>query len=152
MVKGQRSQRSHVVLRVHGSPKNDTLDSNTMWTQRVSYSAEIWHDWVSHYQDREIPKMSSQDQFKAPWGNPRVGGLCLTQSLGIPEPLPGCGGWRLLLWNPGLGRLCLALSLKDILLPGCRSWLKTADPLSLLQEGISWGSFQLVAWSLDFEA
>ena len=62
-----------------------------------------------------------------------VGGLCLTISLVVLEPLPD--GWNLAEESKSQGRWTLSYySTEDIPLE-FGGWLETADPLSSLQTG-----------------
>jgi len=48
------------IVRVHDSPKNDTLDSNSIQIQRVFYSAEVQHAGGYSLQRRRDPEVSLQ--------------------------------------------------------------------------------------------
>jgi len=63
------------IIMVLDSRKSNALVSNSVQTQGMFYSAEVHHDGVSHYQNRETTKW-----FKACYRNSS-----------IPEPLPGYG-------------------------------------------------------------
>lgn len=51
-------------FRVYDSPKNNTLDSNSMQTQRVFYSAEVPHAGGPHYWDRGTSKRAHRLTLK----------------------------------------------------------------------------------------